>query len=145
MSVKTRKMEKSKAEALRLPISKGIRAILKDYRHAPRKVRLVADLIRGKRALEALSTLSFLPKKAALPLKKLLESALANAKQQGKDDGGRFVISDVRVDKATTSTRMMPRARGRATPIRKHSSHIVLVLNEQANDASKIAKSKSEV
>ena len=109
-----------------------MKATLKNYRQAPRKVRLVADMIRGKTAQDALSALAFLPKKASEPLKKLVESALANAKQAGEKDPGALTVSEIRVDKATTFTRMMPRARGRSTPIRKHSSHVTLTLREKA-------------
>lgn len=115
-----------------------MQATLKNYRQAPRKVRLVADLIRGKKVVEALNALSFLPKKAAAPFKKLVESALANAKQQGKEDREVLSIAELRVDKGVTFTRFMPRARGRATPIRKHASHVTLVLKEREG------KSKSE-
>ena len=93
---------------------------------------MVADMIRGKSAVEALSSLAFLPKKAAEPVKKLLQSALASAKIQGKEDPAKLVITEIRVDKATTFTRFMPRARGRAAPIRKHSSHVSLTLGEKA-------------
>lgn len=106
-----------------------VRASLSNYRQAPRKVRLLADLIRGKVAAEALVALTFLPKRAAAPMKKLVESALANARQAGVDDPSSLKVSDIRVDKATTFTRSMPRARGRATPIRKHSSHVALTLS----------------
>jgi len=106
-----------------------MKAILKNYRQAPRKVRLVADMIRGKRVPDALSALSFLPKRSSLPMKRLLESATANAKAQGVADTA-LVVSKISVDKGTTFTRFMPRARGRATPIRKHSSHVTLILGE---------------
>lgn len=103
--------------------------MLKNYRQAPRKVRLVADMIRGKGVSDALSALTFLPKRASLPIKKLLESAAANAKQQGRDSAT-LVVGAISVDKGTTLTRSMPRARGRAAPIRKHSSHVTLTLEE---------------
>ncbi len=107
------------------------RATLYNYRQAPRKVRLVADLICGKRAGDALSLLSFLPKRASEPIKKLVESAIANAKLASIEKPEALLITDIRVDKATTITRSMPRARGRATPIRKHGSHVTLILRSE--------------
>lgn len=107
-----------------------MKATLKNYRQAPRKVRLVADMIRGKRIAQAVAALSFLPKRAALPMKRLVESAAANALQQGTKSGEDLVIAEIRVDKGMTFERFMPRARGRATPIKKHSSHVTLTLKE---------------
>lgn len=128
MTAKIQTKKNSKTEAAKLPIVSGVKASLKNYRQAPRKVRLVADMIRGKRAQEALSALAHLPKKASEPIKKLVESAVANAKQGGVENPEDLTIAEVRVDKATTFTRFMPRARGRAAPIRKHASHVTLTL-----------------
>lgn len=107
-----------------------MRASLSNYQHAPRKVRLVADLVRGKSLAQAILALSFLPKKAALPLKKLLESAAANAKTSGVPESETLIVKELRVDKGLTLRRFMPRARGRATPIRRHASHVTVVLSE---------------
>ena len=107
-----------------------MKAYLKNYRQAPRKVRLVADMIRGKRVREAIVSLSFLPKKAALPIQKLVKSAAANAAQAGKSDQDALRIKDIRVDKGITFKRFMPRARGRAAPVDKHASHVTLILEE---------------
>ena len=104
-----------------------MKAVLKNYRQAPRKVRIVADLIRGKRIIDAQMALSFLPKRASDPLLKLLNSAVANA--VAKDvDIATLVISEIRVDKGVILKRMMPRARGSSAPIHKHSSHVILSL-----------------
>ena len=105
-----------------------MKARLKNYRQAPRKVRLVADLIRGKNASQALTVLSFLPKKAAGPMKKLLSSAVSNSEAQGakRED---LIVSSITVDKGVTFKRWAARARGRATPIRKETSHVALQLN----------------
>jgi len=103
-----------------------MKAILSNYRQAPRKVRLVADLVRGKRVDVALVELSKLPKRAAEPVQKLIESALSNAGGSAED----LVIKEITVDKGVTFVRYMPRARGRATPINKHSSHIKLTLGK---------------
>ena len=106
-----------------------MKASLNNYRQAPRKMRLVADSLRGKRVSDALTTLSFMPKKAAEPLKKLVESALANAKvQDASANADDLIIRTITVDKATVMTRFMPRAFGRASPIRKASSHVFVAL-----------------
>jgi large subunit ribosomal protein L22 len=103
-------------------------AKLKDYRQAPRKVRLVADLVRGKSAGEAIATLSMLPKRAALPMQKLIQSAVANAKQAGESSPESMIIKTIEVNKGTVLKRFMPRARGSAAQILKKSSHATLTL-----------------
>lgn len=109
-----------------------MKASLKNYRQAPRKVRLVADMIRGKRLMHALTALTALPKKAALPLQKLLESAASNAAIAGNNKREELIVKEIRVDGGIVFTRSMPRARGRATPIRKRTSHVTLVLEHKA-------------
>ncbi|HYF29206.1 MAG TPA: 50S ribosomal protein L22 [Candidatus Paceibacterota bacterium] len=104
-------------------------ASLATYNQSPRKVRLVTDLVKGKTVAEALAALTFLPKRAALPIKKLIESAVANAKQKGEDVEG-LRIKDIRVDSAGMLVRYMPRAMGRAAPIRKRRSKVVLALGK---------------
>jgi large subunit ribosomal protein L22 len=104
-----------------------MKAILKNYRQSPRKVRLIADLVRGKRAADALTTLRFVDKRAAGPFMKLIESAIANAKQQGAALD-QLVIKEVQVNKAPTLKRFMPRARGSASRINKRNSHISVEL-----------------
>lgn len=104
-----------------------MKAFASNYRQSPRKVRLLADLVRGKRVSEASTLLAFADKRASGPFLKLLNSAVANAKQQGKD-AAQLVVAKVTVDKGTTIKRFMPRARGSASPIRKHSSHIAIEL-----------------
>lgn len=97
---------------------------------APRKARLVADSIRGLSINEAEAQLSISPKRASLPLIKLLRSAVANAKHNQQIDAGRLFVKEIRVDEGPALKRFMPRAMGRATPIHKKSSHIILVLAE---------------
>ncbi len=109
-----------------------MKALLKNYRQAPRKVRLVADHIRGKRATEARVLLSALPKRAALPIRKLLDSAIANAKNMNGADAGSLYVKEIRVDAGPTLKRFMPRAFGRASAINKRSSHVSIVLGEGA-------------
>jgi large subunit ribosomal protein L22 len=87
-------------------------------------------MVRGKKVKEALAMLSFAPKKAAPGLKKLILSAVANAKQQGVSNTEALRIKDIRVDKGFTFTRFHPGFGGRATPINKESSHITIALGE---------------
>jgi large subunit ribosomal protein L22 len=107
-----------------------MKAILKNYRQSPRKVRLLADLVRGKSAADALTTLRFVDKRAAGPFTKVIESAIANAKQQGADSAKLYVKS-VQVNKAATLKRFMPRARGSASRINKRNSHISVELGQK--------------
>ena len=101
-------------------------------RISPRKVRMVVDTVRGKSVSQALSILGFTRKKAALPVQKLLKSAVANAvENDGISDVDTLVIDRIMVDEGPTLKRFMPRARGRATPIRKRTSHIRIVLRER--------------
>ncbi|MFA7192084.1 MAG: 50S ribosomal protein L22 [Candidatus Paceibacterota bacterium] len=107
-----------------------MKAFLKNYRQSPRKVRLVAELIKGKRVADANTHLSFLPKRASLPIQKLLNSAIANAKNSGISSEN-LVVSSVTVDKGIVMKRSMPRARGSASRINKRTSHVVLTLAEK--------------
>jgi large subunit ribosomal protein L22 len=121
-----------------------MRAFLKNYRQSPRKVRLVAGLIRGKNVAEAIAELDFLAKRAGSPIKKLLLSAVANAKQKGLEMENLF-IKELRVDKGTVMKRMMPAAMGTGHRINKRTSHLTLVLGEQAvkSRKSKVIKKKT--
>jgi len=103
-------------------------ATLNNQRTSPRKVRIVSDLIKGKGVLNALDLLSVTPKRAADPITKLLQSAIANAKMQGASVDS-LVVSNVRVDVGPTLKRSMPRARGSAFPIKKRTSKVVLTLD----------------
>ncbi len=105
-----------------------MKAILKNYRQSPRKVRLIADLVRGKKVADALATLRFVDKRAAGPFAKVIASAVANAKQHGADESKLF-IKAVAVDKGTVLKRSMPRARGSASRINKRNSHITVELS----------------
>ena len=105
-------------------------AQLSNYRQSPRKVGLVADLVRGKRVDAALAALEVLPKRASGPLAKLIRSAASNAKSQGLDDRA-LVISKITVGKGTVLKRRSPRARGSSALIRKKSSHIKIELSER--------------
>lgn len=104
-----------------------MKAILKNYRQSPRKVRLIADLVRGKDVKKALDMLTFVNKRASLPFMKLIKSAEANAKSQGVDVSA-LIVKSVAVDKGTVLKRIMPRARGVAARINKRNSHIKVEL-----------------
>ena len=107
-------------------------ASLNYLRMSPQKVRLVVDLIRGRAVEEALNILTFSPKAAARPLGKLLKSAVANADQKGGFDLDKLVVKTATVDEGPTWRRWLPRAQGRATRIRKRTSHVTIVLGERA-------------
>ncbi len=107
-------------------------ASLSNYRQAPRKVRLVADLVRGKSAERALTLLSVLPKRASEPMIKLIRSAVANAQVKEGLSEKDLYISAIAVNGGIVFKRSMPRARGRASAIRKRTSHITLALSRMA-------------
>ena len=117
-------------------------AKLRYLRIAPRKVRLVVDLVRGKKVEEAQTILSFTTKKAAPPLLKLLNSALANAKNNFQLDSSNLFISKVTVDEGPKYKRWLPRARGQASEIQKKTSHITLILDEITKRPKKAKKAK---
>jgi large subunit ribosomal protein L22 len=116
-----------------------MQAFLKNYRQSPRKVRLVANLIKGKDVAKAITELEFLAKRAGEPMKKLLLSALANARQLGKEKENLFV-KDIRVDKGIVMKRVMPAAMGSAHRINKRTSRITLILAEKEEKPVKIEK-----
>ena len=108
-----------------------VRAILRHTRTTPQKARLVANMIRGKNVNDAMNILTFLQKRVAREFQKLLKSAIANAEENHKIlDVDDLVIKRVHVDAGVTWKRNMPRARGMATQIKKRTSHITLILDE---------------
>lgn len=110
-----------------------MRAFLKNNRQAPRKVRLVARAMVGKNVSVALAELSFMPQKGAGMLKKLIASALANAKQKEATLAEKdLVVKNITVDKGITYARHMPRAFGRASPIHRECSHVRVELAHTA-------------
>ena len=116
-------------------------ASLSSYNQAPRKVRLVANLVRGKSVENALLELNFRAKRAAPVFAKLIQSAVANAKALGLDVNT-LVVKEIRVDKGAILKRNRPRAQGRAFPIHKHTSHIMLTLSDASPEKAKTAKTK---
>ncbi|CAJ1004486.1 MULTISPECIES: 50S ribosomal protein L22 [Bacillales] len=107
------------------------KAVARYIRIAPRKVRLVVDLIRGKQVGEALAILKHTPKAASPVVEKLLKSAIANAEHNYEMDPNNLVVGKIFVDQGPTLKRFRPRAQGRATRINKRTSHITVVLNEK--------------
>ena len=107
------------------------RAVAKFVRISPRKIRLVMDQVRGRQVGEALNMLSFAPQRGARILKKLVNSAIANAEQNTGVDVDSLYIMRVYADEGPTLKRWRPRAQGRATSIRKRTSHLTVVLNEK--------------
>lgn len=118
-----------------------MKAFLKNYRQSPRKVRLVANLLKGKKVSDALVELDFLVKRASTPLKKLVMSAVQNAKTTGANVEDLF-IKEFRVDKGFVIKRSMPRAMGRASKINKRTSHVLVVLGEKIQKVIKKSKKK---
>jgi len=106
-------------------------AKLKFARLSPQKTRLVVDMVRGKAVQEALNILKFSPQRPADIVAKLVRSAVANAEQKGVSDVDRLFVKAVFVDQGPDLKRFMPRAQGRATRIRKPTSHITVVLDEK--------------
>ena len=106
-------------------------AKLKFARLSPQKTRLVVDMVRGKAVQEALNILKFSPQRPADIVAKLVRSAVANAEQKGIEDVDRLFVKAVFVDQGPVLKRFMPRAQGRATKIRKPTSHITVVLDEK--------------
>ena len=110
------------------------KAIARHVRVTPRKARRLVDLIRGKRASEAITILKFAPQDASLPVRKVLESAIANARVKAEKAGEPFreqdlVIKETYVDEGVTLKRFRARAQGRAARINKRTSHITVIVS----------------
>lgn len=106
-----------------------VTAKLSHLRMGPRKVRLVVDMVRGKKVAKALDILSLSTKRAARPVLKLLQSAVANAKHNNSIAVENLKVEKITVDGGPSLKRWMPKAHGRATPVRERTSHINLVLS----------------
>ena len=107
------------------------KAVARTVRIAPRKARLVVDLIRGKQVGEAVAILNHTPKAASPIVEKLLKSAIANAEHNYEMDANNLVVAQVFVDEGPTMKRFRPRAQGRASAINKRTSHITIVVSEK--------------
>jgi large subunit ribosomal protein L22 len=106
------------------------RAVAKGTRISAQKARLVADVVRGMNVDKAITTLTFMPKKGAHIIRKVLDSAIANATQNDKIDVDNLYIKKIFIDGGPSLKRIMPRAQGRATGIIKRTSHITVILEE---------------
>jgi large subunit ribosomal protein L22 len=106
------------------------KAVAKYMRISPRKVRLIMDQVRGRKVEEALNRLSFAPQRGAFVLKKLINSAVANAEQNLNMDVDKLYIKRIFADEGPTLKRFRARAMGRATRIRKRTSHLTVILDE---------------
>lgn len=111
------------------------KAVAKTVRIAPRKVRLILDLVRGKEVGEAISILKLTNKRSSPVVEKLVQSAVANAEHNYDMDIDNLYISEIFADEGPTMKRFRPRAQGRATKINKRTSHITVVVKEYANEA----------
>jgi|SRR5690554_2139660 len=110
---------------------KSARAVARQVRIAPRKARLVIDLIRGKEVGEATAILRHTNRKAAPIIEKVLKSAIANAEHNYEMDPDKLYVSEAYVDEGITLKRYKPRARGSASAINKRTSHITVVVSEK--------------
>ncbi len=107
------------------------KAVANTVRIAPRKVRLVVDLIRGKQAGEAVAILKLTPKAASPVVEKVLKSAIANAEHNYDMDINNLIVTEAYVNEGPTLKRFRPRAMGRASQINKRTSHITIVVSEK--------------
>ncbi|MBU0692081.1 50S ribosomal protein L22 [bacterium] len=127
------------------------RCVARYIRIAPRKMRLVADAVRGKNVNEAINILKFTPRYAAVPMLKAIESAVANLMNNSGDSGRAnpdlLLVKTIFADEGPTLKRFMPRAQGRATPIRKRTSHLTVVIGtpdvEEAVEAKPAAEEEA--
>lgn len=118
-----------------------IKASLKNYRQTPRKVRLLANLVKGKKVNEAVVLLNNTPKRASFAVVQLINSAAANAKNNFNQDRENLYIKDIRVDQGVVMKRRRPGARGRVYPIMKKTSRVFVELDIKEE---KVAKAKKE-
>ena len=118
------------------------KAQAKYVRCTPMKARRIVNVVRGKRAVEAVGMLRFAPQAAAVPVRKVIESAIANARFKAERDGERFdendlYITEVYADEGPTLKRFRPRAQGRASRILKRTSHITVIVGDDSDAAQK--------
>ena len=106
------------------------KSVLRYCRVSPQKARLIANLVRGSHVENAINSLKFMPQKSAAIIKKVLESAVANARQNDSIDIDTLFVKKIFVDGGPMLKRIMPRAMGRANRILKRSSHITIIVDE---------------
>ena len=122
---------KEKAAARKAGADKRPHASVKYVRVAPRKAKIVVDLIRGKQVDQALAILAYTPKAAAPYVEKLLNSAIANAENNLEMDRASLYVAEVYANQGPTLKRYWARSHGRADMIKKHTSHITIVLDQK--------------
>jgi large subunit ribosomal protein L22 len=122
------------------------RAVLRDIRHTPQKARRVVDLVRGMRADEALNVLKFAPQAAGSDVYTLLNSAIANAKQQNPAirDASELWVVEALVDEGRTMKRFRPRAQGRGFRILKRSSHISVAVSDSKATSKSLSRTSTK-
>lgn len=108
-----------------------VKAKARWVKNSPRKVQRVLDVVRGRLATEAISLLKFMPQKGARIVVKLLQSAVANAKNNYKLNADKLVVRECYANKGLVMKRWQPRARGRAFPIKKRTAHVTVCLEEK--------------
>jgi large subunit ribosomal protein L22 len=108
---------------------KQVKAKVKWVKSSARKIQRVLDLVRGKSAAEAMTILKFMPQKGARIVEKVLKSAVANARNNNKMEEAGLVVSEAYANKGTSMKRWQPRARGRAFPIKKRTSHVTICVS----------------
>ena len=106
------------------------KAIVRHVRMSPRKMRIVANIVRGKRVDQAMNLLRVMPKRAAFIIRKLLVSAVANAEHGGEQDVDALFIKECAIDNGPILKRFMPRAMGRANRVQHRTSHVTIVVNK---------------
>ncbi len=123
-----------------------MKSYLANYRQSPRKVRLIADLVRGKKVDLAIQELTFTFKRASAPMVKVIKSAISNAVHNDKANPEALFIKEIQVNKGLVMKRMMPRARGSSAQILKRTSHISVILGEKTVEemAKKVKKSRAQ-
>jgi len=114
-------------------LMKTVTAKVTNYRAAPRKVRLLADFVRGKEAKLALAELKFVNKRHAPAMAKVIASAIANAKENTDLDVNSLIVSDIQVQEGKTMKRFRAGSNGRGLPMRKRLAHISVTLSEKTN------------
>lgn len=124
------KQDKPKKKKVPKTATVASKSVLKNVRIGPRKVRLVLGLVRGKPVQYALDLLKLTNKRAAPIVYKMIQSAVANAKDKSTVDVDRLIVGECFANGGTSLKRWLPRAQGRATPIQKRSSHVTIKLKE---------------
>ena len=120
-----------------------VKAVAKNVRMSAKKARLVVDVIRGKQVDDALHQLMFINKRAVGPIEKVLKSAIANAEHNLNLKKSDLIVTVAKVDEGFTMKRWMPRAFGRATPIRKRTCHITVAVGVSGDNAKTAKKEKA--